>query len=130
MIHDAKNTISKILLYSVCNSYFCLCEFLSLSEITKSTIVCFSNHVSSAITVKRIVFIGGDLEGGTSKMINNIQLSMPNLLMMYFILLIPLGMHMLMMWLSFIQFITVEWNKVDKINAQVITFDKMLKLDT
>lgn len=73
-----------------------------------------------------------------------IRLGAPNLLMMHFRLLIPLGIHQLMIWLSIIKFIIVRWNMtmsatimtnprefgVEKISALVTMFDMMLRLVT
>lgn len=73
-----------------------------------------------------------------------IRLGMPNLLMMHFRLHIPLGVHLLVIWLSTIQFIIVRSNVttsttvgtnlrefgVEKISVLVIMFDRMLRLVT
>lgn len=122
--------IFNILLYSINNSHLPLYKFLSLSVITKHNMVYFSCHMSSVTTIKITVFMRRDLEGSTSNMNKNIRVVMPNLLMMPFRLLIPLGIHMLMMRLSTIQFIIVWWNGVEKINALVIVFDMMMRLVT
>lgn len=58
---------------------------------------------------------------------NNIRLAKPNLLMMPLRLLIPLRMHMLMVWLSIIKLIIVQGNEGDTINVLVIMFDQMLR---
>lgn len=63
---------------------------------------------------------------GGSNMNKNIRFDIPNLLVMPFRFLIPLGIHMLMMWLTTIKFKIVQWNGVEQIKALLMMSDMML----
>lgn len=103
---------------------------ISLMAVTKYNIVYFSYQLYIAATFKITILAREYCVGGTSDMNKNIRLSKPNLLMMPLRLIIPLSMHMLIVWLTTIQLIIVQGNEGDTINVVVIMFDQILRYVT
>lgn len=113
MYHNSVSYMSSMMFESFFfisgNHHLHLYKFLSLMVITRCSKVSFSYRLSNEDTFKILIFIEELLMGETCN--KDIRLAKPNLLMLLLKLLIPLRIHMLMVWFSVIHLTVVHGNE-------------------